>query len=63
MDLCGWVNDPPPEDGVEWEWLSGESHSEGNFIPNADHTTNSDLGRLLQTTVMYTLQYLLTEIH
>ncbi|XP_075875933.1 MAM and LDL-receptor class A domain-containing protein 1 [Nelusetta ayraudi] len=46
MDFCGWVNDPPPEDGVEWEWLSGESHFESveEFIPSKDHTTNSKFG-------------------
>lgn len=54
MDFCGWVNDPPPDDGVEWDWLSGESESESveMFLPRVDHTTNSPLGRSLQTTVL-----------
>lgn len=54
MDFCGWVNDPPPEDGVEWDWLSGESHYEivEEFIPSIDHTTKSELGRSIRTTVM-----------
>nr|XP_033506790.1 MAM and LDL-receptor class A domain-containing protein 1 [Epinephelus lanceolatus] len=42
MDLCGWVNNPPAESGVDWDWLSGES--KGALIPNRDHTTNSALG-------------------
>ncbi|XP_076601190.1 MAM and LDL-receptor class A domain-containing protein 1 [Chaetodon auriga] len=23
MDYCGWVNNPPAESGVDWDWLSG----------------------------------------
>ncbi|XP_074544676.1 MAM and LDL-receptor class A domain-containing protein 1 [Halichoeres trimaculatus] len=42
MDLCGWVNSPSAESGMEWDWLSGDS--EGRFIPERDHTTNSALG-------------------
>lgn len=43
MDLCGWVNNPPPESGVEWDWLSGESN--GHLAPPRDHTTGSSLGK------------------
>lgn len=44
MDFCGWVNSPPAETGVDWDWLSGESG--GNiFIPKKDHSTNSALGK------------------
>ncbi|KAF7222228.1 MAM and LDL-receptor class A domain-containing protein 1-like [Nothobranchius furzeri] len=42
MDFCGWVNSPPPESGVDWDWLSGES--EGQMVPRRDHTTDSSLG-------------------
>ncbi|KAM7379552.1 hypothetical protein PAMP_005098 [Pampus punctatissimus] len=42
MDLCGWVNNPPAESGVDWDWLSGAS--EGSLIPNKDHSTDSDFG-------------------
>nr|XP_046265191.1 MAM and LDL-receptor class A domain-containing protein 1 isoform X2 [Scatophagus argus] len=42
MDFCGWVNNPPAESGVDWDWLSGES--EGELIPERDHSTNSALG-------------------
>ncbi|XP_078791082.1 MAM and LDL-receptor class A domain-containing protein 1 isoform X3 [Oryzias latipes] len=42
MDFCGWVNNPPPESGEEWDWLSGES--EGRFVPGQDHSTGSSLG-------------------
>nr|XP_020490862.1 MAM and LDL-receptor class A domain-containing protein 1-like isoform X1 [Labrus bergylta] len=42
MDLCGWVNSPPAESGVDWDWLSG--NIDGRFIPDRDHTTNSALG-------------------
>ncbi len=46
MDFCGWVNSPPVEYGLDWDWLSGES--QGQFIPRRDHTTNSALGKSLQ---------------
>ncbi|KAM8838449.1 MAM and LDL-receptor class A domain-containing protein 2 isoform 2-T2 [Synchiropus picturatus] len=42
MDFCGWVNDPPAESGMDWDWLSGTSG--GHFVPNKDHSTNSPLG-------------------
>ncbi|XP_047444387.1 MAM and LDL-receptor class A domain-containing protein 2 isoform X2 [Mugil cephalus] len=42
MDFCGWVNNPSPESGLDWDWLSAES--EGTFIPRKDHTINSPLG-------------------
>ncbi|MED6241113.1 hypothetical protein ATANTOWER_028659 [Ataeniobius toweri] len=42
MDFCGWVNSPAPESGVEWDWLSGTS--DGRFIPQRDHSTNTALG-------------------
>ncbi|XP_044077011.1 MAM and LDL-receptor class A domain-containing protein 1 isoform X2 [Siniperca chuatsi] len=42
MDLCGWVNNPPAESGVDWDWLAGAS--EGVLIPQRDHSTNSALG-------------------
>ncbi|XP_071348966.1 MAM and LDL-receptor class A domain-containing protein 2 isoform X2 [Trachinotus anak] len=42
MDLCGWVNNPPTESGVDWDWLSADS--EGAFIPKRDHSTDSSLG-------------------
>ncbi|XP_038573588.1 MAM and LDL-receptor class A domain-containing protein 1 [Micropterus salmoides] len=46
MDFCGWVNSPPAETGVDWDWLSGESG--GNiFIPKKDHSTNSALGHFV----------------
>ncbi|XP_074507832.1 MAM and LDL-receptor class A domain-containing protein 1 [Sebastes fasciatus] len=46
MDLCGWVNNPPAEFGLDWDWLSGESQSQsiGSLIPKRDHSTNSALG-------------------
>ncbi|KAK1879509.1 MAM and LDL-receptor class A domain containing protein 1 [Dissostichus eleginoides] len=42
MDFCGWVNNRPAESGLDWDWLSGVS--DGSFIPNKDHSTNSALG-------------------
>ncbi|XP_018531715.2 MAM and LDL-receptor class A domain-containing protein 1 [Lates calcarifer] len=42
MDLCGWVNNPPAESGVDWDWLSGDS--DGPLIPDRDHSTDSSLG-------------------
>lgn len=42
IDFCGWVNNPPAESGVEWDWLSGGM---GHFIPQRDHTTGSALGK------------------
>ncbi|XP_039670520.1 MAM and LDL-receptor class A domain-containing protein 1 [Perca fluviatilis] len=42
MDFCGWVNNPPAESGVDWDWLSGGSN--GQLIPKRDHSTNSALG-------------------
>ncbi|XP_028283475.1 MAM and LDL-receptor class A domain-containing protein 2 [Parambassis ranga] len=42
MDLCGWVNNPPTETGVYWDWTSSES--KGKFVPRRDHTTDSSLG-------------------
>ncbi|XP_068593728.1 MAM and LDL-receptor class A domain-containing protein 1 isoform X2 [Cebidichthys violaceus] len=42
MDFCGWVNNPPAESGVDWEWLSGGSKV--SLIPGNDHSTNSALG-------------------
>ncbi|AWP03839.1 putative apical endosomal glycoprotein-like [Scophthalmus maximus] len=50
MDLCGWVNNPPAELGVDWDWLSGMSV--GGLIPLRDHTTDSSLG--FYVTVMET---------
>ncbi|KAF7668436.1 hypothetical protein LDENG_00014610 [Lucifuga dentata] len=41
MDYCGWVNNPPAEVGVDWDWLAGAT---GLFIPERDHSTNSPLG-------------------
>lgn len=51
MDLCGWVNSPPAESGVDWDWLSGKSS--GRFLPNSDHSTNSALGRSPHTWFNY----------
>lgn len=51
MDFCGWVNNPPPEGGLEWDWLSGESDNSDWSFPHKDHTTNSESGRWLQTTI------------
>ncbi|KAL6103987.1 uncharacterized protein ACO6RY_13812 [Pungitius sinensis] len=45
MDFCGWVNNPAAESHVDWDWLSGDS--EGQLIPNKDHTTNSALGHFV----------------
>ncbi|XP_058498690.1 MAM and LDL-receptor class A domain-containing protein 2 isoform X1 [Solea solea] len=45
MDLCGWVNNPPVESGMEWDWLS--PHSERQLIPDRDHTTDSSLGHFV----------------
>ncbi|XP_041849179.1 MAM and LDL-receptor class A domain-containing protein 2 [Melanotaenia boesemani] len=45
MDFCFWVNSPPVESGVEWDWLSGES--KGQFVPGRDHTTDSALGHFV----------------
>nr|XP_020447005.1 MAM and LDL-receptor class A domain-containing protein 1-like isoform X2 [Monopterus albus] len=42
MDFCGWVNNPPAETGVDWDWLSGDS--EGKLIPKRDHSTGTSLG-------------------
>ncbi|XP_014854147.1 PREDICTED: MAM and LDL-receptor class A domain-containing protein 2-like [Poecilia mexicana] len=42
MDFCGWVNNPPAESDVEWDWLSGQSDAQ--LIPRRDHSTNSPLG-------------------
>uniref|UniRef100_A0AAQ5YK66 MAM domain-containing protein n=1 Tax=Amphiprion ocellaris TaxID=80972 RepID=A0AAQ5YK66_AMPOC len=42
MDFCGWVNNPPSEFGVDWDWLSGVIG--GQFVPRRDHTTDSSLG-------------------
>uniref|UniRef100_G3PY20 MAM domain-containing protein n=2 Tax=Gasterosteus aculeatus aculeatus TaxID=481459 RepID=G3PY20_GASAC len=42
MDFCGWVNSPAEGSHVDWDWLSGAS--EGQHVPNKDHTTNSALG-------------------
>ncbi|XP_041658947.1 MAM and LDL-receptor class A domain-containing protein 1 [Cheilinus undulatus] len=44
MDLCGWVNSPTAESGVDWDWLSGDSEIPHAFIPRRDHTTNSAQG-------------------
>uniref|UniRef100_A0A8C4IDF4 MAM domain-containing protein n=1 Tax=Dicentrarchus labrax TaxID=13489 RepID=A0A8C4IDF4_DICLA len=45
MDFCGWVNKPPAESGVDWDWLSGDSEvSFQVLIPKKDHSTNSALG-------------------
>ncbi|XP_067330349.1 MAM and LDL-receptor class A domain-containing protein 2 [Channa argus] len=41
-DFCGWVNYPPAESGVDWDWLSGDS--KGTFIPRRDHSTGTSLG-------------------
>lgn len=45
MDFCGWVNSPPAESGVDWDWLSGGSDSDGKLVPRRDHSTDSALGR------------------
>nr|XP_057907663.1 MAM and LDL-receptor class A domain-containing protein 1-like [Doryrhamphus excisus] len=45
MDLCGWVNNPPAESGVDWDWLSGGT--DGALVPNKDHTTKSSLGHFV----------------
>ncbi|XP_057713068.1 MAM and LDL-receptor class A domain-containing protein 1 [Corythoichthys intestinalis] len=42
MDFCGWVNNPPAETGVDWDWLPGSTS--GTLIPNTDHSTMSPLG-------------------
>ena len=47
MDFCGWVNNRPVESGIDWDWLS--SRSEGSFLPDKDHTTDSNLGKSLHT--------------
>ncbi len=47
MDFCGWVNNPPAESGLEWDWLSSDSKRE--LIPARDHSTNSALGKLPHT--------------
>ncbi|XP_034038504.1 MAM and LDL-receptor class A domain-containing protein 1 [Thalassophryne amazonica] len=42
MDFCGWLNNPPADSAVDWDWLSGTSVV--HLIPKRDHTTNSPLG-------------------
>ncbi|XP_069014100.1 apical endosomal glycoprotein [Embiotoca jacksoni] len=42
MDFCGWVNNPPPGSGVDWDWFSGDS--EDYIGPSVDHSTESSLG-------------------
>ena len=27
MDYCGWVNSPPANSTLEWDWISGEDHT------------------------------------
>lgn len=51
MDFCGWVNNPPAEYGVDWDWLSGDSN--GDFIPKRDHSTGTSLGKLSYTYFNY----------
>lgn len=43
MDFCGWVNNPPAESGVDWDWLTGTTG--GNLNPDKDHSTDTDLGK------------------
>ncbi|KAG7228996.1 hypothetical protein INR49_013229 [Caranx melampygus] len=45
MDMCGWVNSPPTEYGVDWDWLSGSSKT--NLKPGFDHSTGSALGHFV----------------
>ncbi|XP_054624893.1 MAM and LDL-receptor class A domain-containing protein 1 [Dunckerocampus dactyliophorus] len=45
MDLCGWVNSPPAESGVDWDWLSGSTGS--SLVPDRDHSTKSSLGHFV----------------
>ncbi|XP_055359914.1 MAM and LDL-receptor class A domain-containing protein 2 isoform X2 [Betta splendens] len=42
MGFCDWVNSPPAESGVDWDWLSGDSKVD--FVPRSDHTTGTSLG-------------------
>ncbi|KAJ0011984.1 hypothetical protein NQD34_012959 [Periophthalmus magnuspinnatus] len=43
MDFCGWVNSPPIESGLHWDWLSGSS-SGNPYIPRRDHSLDSRFG-------------------
>ncbi|XP_055007320.1 MAM and LDL-receptor class A domain-containing protein 1 isoform X2 [Boleophthalmus pectinirostris] len=43
MDFCGWVNSPPVETGLHWDWLSGSSLG-NSFIPRRDHSLDSRFG-------------------
>ncbi|KAL0966606.1 hypothetical protein UPYG_G00297350 [Umbra pygmaea] len=45
MDYCGWLNSPPTEAGVDWDWWSGSSG--GRFSPKVDHSTNSSQGHYI----------------
>lgn len=55
MDFCGWVNSHS-QFGVDWDWLSG--YSQGQFVPNWDHSTNTALGMSsLCTLFMLKFQY------
>lgn len=47
MDMCGWVNSPPTEYGVDWDWLSG--NSDASSKPAFDHSTGSSLGEAPHT--------------
>ncbi|XP_061694563.1 MAM and LDL-receptor class A domain-containing protein 2 isoform X2 [Syngnathoides biaculeatus] len=44
-DFCGWVNNPPAESGIDWDWLSGTEG--GSFVPPMDHSTDSSLGHFV----------------
>ncbi|XP_061652622.1 MAM and LDL-receptor class A domain-containing protein 2 isoform X2 [Phyllopteryx taeniolatus] len=48
MDLCGWVNNPPAESGIDWDWLSRSTGSPiDTFAPDMDHSTMSSLGHFV----------------
>ncbi|XP_072296914.1 MAM and LDL-receptor class A domain-containing protein 2 [Eucyclogobius newberryi] len=44
MDFCGWVNSPPAQSGLQWDWLSGSSSGKVRFIPGRDHSLGSRFG-------------------
>ncbi|XP_077471884.1 MAM and LDL-receptor class A domain-containing protein 1 isoform X3 [Stigmatopora argus] len=45
MDFCGWVNNPPAESGIDWDWLPGSTS--GSLKPSMDHSTMSPLGHFV----------------
>ncbi|XP_056452213.1 MAM and LDL-receptor class A domain-containing protein 1-like [Gadus chalcogrammus] len=55
MDYCGWVNSPPANSSLDWDWLSEEDHTigtNGHFVRISCDSRGEELIARLETESM-----------